>query len=418
MSILVSGPVELFFLEYEGKTFIFLSDKHFSQKGSCTETSCQKLKCFTVVEFIESLVELSLQLNFHLEVFFELGYADNVDLYSYLKEKDLLSEELPKTALAFSEFLYPAKDLTLEKTPSFYAVDIRRSLSSQCYTALISSSLSVLSSLLNYLDNDNNTCNKRKVIEVYENLVLLKVISDIFLDTETENSRIFSFYLLCFESENFIENLNYFIEDLEEELNEVIDLNSSFLFNFLDKGDVANIRRKIRKTIIEKLRCFSSSDLVVCDSFGKGSKHRIKHQLDLLSDEKFSNEILSFSIQEILNSGYEKLKYDLEFIFSSFVFFLKQERIDEQLLKRVSKGNLKGELKEAIENSRNFTEDIIMDIYALSSILYSKSLGGVTILFAGYKHIDKIKEFLLTKGAKIKDLEYEKESERCFKLYV
>lgn len=186
-SIVVSGAVGITIMFYKNKRYILFGDRHYSQKGICTNK-----EHFTVDEIIRYLTNETNETNDYKDVYIETHYTKKLDLaLKYLT----FEQKLFMGGMA-------QKSVKLENEKArYHYVDVRNLTS--IYLKLIDPMLLI------HLDPENikrmNDGNEK--LEYNVNIIFGKILFDVLYgDYDIKNCLIWDYIKMCYESDNIHED--------------------------------------------------------------------------------------------------------------------------------------------------------------------------------------------------------------------
>lgn len=215
MSVLLSGPVDVTVLDYQGIKFILFSDLHFSLEGVC-DIQCENMtsepKCYTVTSFISKIIENANIKQQYVDVYLETPLpGPRAEALRILKTNPL---SIPIDA--YFDCLYN-KELCPYKNARFHYVDVRAP-PEQGHSTIYADMSTRIYGFISSMASKNASLmftSKKDTLTVHLNFFTYDFIINVFLNkTQFIDSNLWAYYNLCIISDNFVNDVESYLGDL------------------------------------------------------------------------------------------------------------------------------------------------------------------------------------------------------------
>jgi hypothetical protein len=419
MSVIISGAVGLKIIYYNNIKFILFSDTHGSYTGLC-DYDCKKApeideeisQCYTIDGVIAKIIQKANNTGKYVDVYLEAPFLDK----SLLKlpsrtffQSYMVPGPLNDTIQQFYPCLYE-RNMCLYENARFHFTNIRGLLNELSPTITILKDIGLtMDKLLNNLIIDQFTKLTDK-LNVHISFFGLAFVMSVFLnDKHLGKTNLWVYYMLCIESDDFINDFKKNFERLLIFPSEYIESTTQLLAAVYETNPdkIRGYLSKYANEIVDRIYLTCLHPTLITNKFGL-IIHKLRAQLlglQIQGDFERSKSIKSFFIEKLYSINISAMIENFNKFNNERISYLNTTKVNESVLRstvspihRSIIPNIEGRLMDIYTLARMFRK------YPLSSRNKNKSMDyhippDCIIVYAGKKHIDDISEYLTSQGS-------------------
>lgn len=418
MSVLISGPVGIDVLYYQGIKFILFSDRHFSLEGIC-DVPTQ----YTVPDVISKIIRNAEQKGQYVDVYLEAPYGPVVR-ESYRHRGDPLGF----TVDVFFDCLYN-KIMCPYKNGRFHYVNVRNlPMEARIGVDMASKIFNFIHRVL-FKYRPNMFMSKIDTLEVHLDFFAYDYVINVMLNTpHFIGSNLWIYYHLCISSDDFVNDVEAYLNALPQfPASYVEDTITMLTHRYQEELSPESIRDAVMTkmiTTIKMIRSVLLSQGLFTERYGK-VMHKIRAQLyglELQGEGERAESLRQFMLNEFSTK-------DLTTI---IVFFRKYNAVrmaylnDNNPVWFESLPRLPMRVVNTLDEYLS-TGSLMMDLYTLARMfrvfpaqfrtknkpIRTHISPSYIIEYAGAFHIENIIRYLITTGAQIVPFDVVKVNKRC-----
>jgi hypothetical protein len=418
MSVNISGAVDIRILYYQHRKFILFSDIHTGFKGLCPQKCLTNNDdvdyidkndiCYDIDGAIKKIIIEANKKGEYVDVFFESHF------YTDPPHKTLVLnpiDPLDATIRAYRTCLYD-KHMCPYKNARFHYIDIRQGMTQNTKFLGLLPNLMNTVTFVNKLPIFNKIPAHNDVLGDYLPLFTYNHILRLFLgESNITNSNLWRFIDILVESNNYIVDINNFLDRILIIDTSMVDIIVKSLSNRFKQSSVPFISSSLLKLfhfIYNKIRFWATDSTMIVSRDSK-ILSRIKAQLDGLyeqGDNIMGDMLKQYIYNKIKSLPLTSLTNIVNLQFKYILNYLDSGTYEKELLRKLP------------ENPLLHLSSYIMDMYTISRMfrIFPNSghvVSSYVVVHQGKGHINIMTEFLQLMGASIDIYNPIQNYERC-----